>query len=71
MIRFFYSAARLLAWVSALSRGLAPVRKRGQNRVIMRGAGRVFKLRTDRKSPSSTKSPSLTFGRRLVTWAAA
>ncbi len=43
MIRFFYSLARLLAWVSAFSRGPAAVGRRGRNRVIMRGAGRIFR----------------------------
>jgi hypothetical protein len=39
----FYSLTRLFAWGSAFSRGPRAVGKRGRNRVIMRGVGRVLR----------------------------
>jgi len=38
-----YALARIFAWGAAISRGPRAVGKRGRNRVIMRGVGRVLK----------------------------
>lgn len=41
--RILYRLARLFAWSSAISRGPRAVGRRARNRVIMRGAGRLFR----------------------------